>query len=144
MQTGEKPWKLVLAFAFFAAIALGLLVGMLVTGESIASGGGAIMLLAAGFAVAGISVLPPLRRRPVSVGGPNGWMWVFILAGAAAWCAAPVVLLIGGAGWGAAVGSPGRALPVWLLAAITWGTAALILYAFVRQRMRIRALRRGR
>jgi len=144
MPTGEKPWKLVLAFAFFAAIALGLLLIMLLTGESIASGGGAIMLLAGGFAVAGLALLPPLRRRPVEVGGPNGWMWALMFAGVALWCAAPVMLLLGGAGWGSAVGSPGRALPVWLLAAITWGTAALMLYAFVRQRMRVRALRRGR
>lgn len=135
-RQAKEAWKLVLSFGFFGVIFAGLLAGVLTGAMPLASGGGVMMLLAGGFVVASGGLLPGVRRGRTGASGPNAGMWVFFFAGIALWCAAPLVGAAGDAGWVGAVGGAGRQMPMWALAILTWGTAALMLWGFVRQRRR--------
>lgn len=134
----SKPWKLIAAFTFFSLPFIGLLTLIGLGWVPLVSYAGVIMLLCGGFTVAGISLLPPLNRRRGAGDGPNAAQWIFLLIGVGLWCAAPVVALLGTDERGSVVGSAGSVLPVWFLAAVTWGTAVLMLLALVRQRRRAR------
>ncbi|MGI6877169.1 hypothetical protein [Microbacterium sp. gxy059] len=137
-------WQEVVAFCAFGVVFLALLAPILLGAIPLVSETGVFMLLAGGFAIAGLGLLPAVRRRPSSVRGPNGLSWFFFLAGIALWCAAPIVGQASDAGWSAAVGGGGRKAPMWFLAILTWGTAALMLWAFAVQRIKARRQRKQR
>lgn len=138
----EKPWKLVLAFSFFGAISVGFLIPIVLGLIPLVSMGGVMMMLAGGFTVSGLALLPPLARRRGAGNGPNGAQWCFLALGLALWCAAPVLQLIGTEGdLSSLTGSGAKAVPLWFLIVLTWGTAVLLLVAGVRQYRRAKTAR---
>lgn len=139
----EKPWKLVLAFSFFGAISLGLLILIIVGLIPLVSMGGVMMMLSGGFTVAGLALLPPLARRRGAGNGPNAAQWCLLALGVALWCAAPILQLVGTEGdLTSLTGSGAKAVPLWFLIVLTWGTAILMLVAGFRQHRRTKAARR--
>ncbi|MPV49952.1 hypothetical protein GCG21_08025 [Pseudactinotalea sp. HY160] len=132
-------WTPILACVLFGTL-FGVLLAVIMLGRlPLVSDAGVIMLLAGGFAIAGVALLPPLARRRGAGGGPNASQWPFLALGVAAWCAAPVLQLVWADGdLMSQVGSGGRAIPTWPLILLTWGTAALMLVAGLRQHGRAR------
>ncbi|MFT4231759.1 MAG: hypothetical protein QM606_03155 [Leucobacter sp.] len=126
-------WKSIAAFGFFALIALAMLLAIALGKGRLDAETGSMLLLAGGFAVAGIGVIPtrgasgaPRRGAALPV-----WFWVWVLLGAAMWAAVPLVLLGSGYGWLQTLGTGRRALPVWALAAIGWFTLGAAVTGFV-------------
>jgi len=67
MGSTEKPWKLVAALSFFGLGSIALLIPIVLGYAPFASLTGVMLLLCAGFPVAGCALLPAVARRRVIV-----------------------------------------------------------------------------
>lgn len=139
MPLRHMTWKTALSFLFFTIPFVVLLTLIVVGRVPLFSMAGVFMLLCGGFPVAGLAMLPAVSRRPGAGDGPNALQWCFLLLGAMLWCAAPIVGYLASSDWNSALGSETKAVPMWLLAVITWGVALLILVAGYRQWRRARS-----
>lgn len=126
-------WALPAALGFFV-VAAAVAVGTIGEGEESAEGIG-ILLLCAGFVVSGIGPLVLIScgvaRESLSV-GVQALVFGGVLLGLLLWVAAPIAMLAAGAGWTDRLGATGRAIPLWMLAVITWGVFAAAVWGVVR------------
>lgn len=130
MHLRHRPWRVILAFLFFSIPFTVLLVLTLLGKTSLFSAAGVLLLISGAFPIGGIALLPALSRRTGAGDGPTALQWIFLGLAVAMWSAAPVVGFLGSGDWNSVIGDgPKKSMPLWMLAAITWSVALLILGA---------------
>lgn len=147
-RRARRPWALLVAYGVFVLF-LAIILALLLTGATPLDGRSiALLLLCGGFIVAGAGPLVLAWRGGTREGSPlfaQALLFAGVLLGLALWAAAPLALLGDGYGWGDWVGSPGKRIPVWLLAAIAWATFGVALVGSAVALIRaVRARRSGR
>lgn len=134
----DGSWKLILAWLFFAVPFVVYLVLFIIGTVPFISEHGMFAMLCGGFTIAMLGVFPLGENIRPQGPQPDAVFWVLLFIGLAMWCAAPVIAVVGGEVWSSWIGSAGRGLPIWGLAALTWGTTALCAGACIHRQIKKR------
>ena len=128
----DSGWPVILSFAAFALVFV-VYLALLFTGTvDFLFEHGLVAMLAGGFAVTGAGIAPLAWADYRGTTCSDTPMWIGLFTGLALWCIGPVLPILGGVEWTDWTGGGTYRMPLWGVAAVTWGAMVTVVWRTIR------------